>query len=511
MSAAAEWISPPLPSIELYVRGAIPREAEGTLLVACSRRIKDRMTFSRWHDSPADLMRIELRAGKPGRARATILPMEAIHAEVERQVPRATVALPRVYATQPNHGLNVANGRLWATNLLFGSPVEVDLATWTTSRLLRHVELTPEAPRATSTSHFAFSLDGKRAYYHESALAQPDRDVPATATGLRIVEIDTVTGATRSWPLRAPDDDAELTSANFHSAFYFEEAGAAYVGLLKTGAVIDRLYANPEASQRLTPMQPSTIWIVRIDRDAAELRAETLAGIADVGGIALSHLAVDNRGGDGFTLFANYKQAHVSEETRGANIFGETPEEVAEHYNGMIIEPMRPGIVMRYERRGGRTSVRTFSRAYDHTQPSLGHTWLPINVELSADRNSVFCSFAGFHPRLLPKHVADAYRGFAATPENLRYVPPLLMRLSADTLEPEYDDGRGYMSYAEPVADAVVGSETQYVCTFSPEIGLRIYRADDLNHMVATAVSAELHHWEDSHFRPDPAHMVFIQ
>ncbi len=257
-------------------------------------------------------------------------------------------------------------------------------------------------------------------------------------------------------------------------------------------------------------MQPSNVWIVPITRDAAELQAETLPGVKEVDGLALSHLAVDNRGGDGFTLFANYKEAHVSEETRGTNIFGEPPEDVAEHYNGMIIEPVCEGMVMRYERRGGRTSVRAFRRAYDHTRPSLGHTWLPINIELSADRRSIFCSFSGFQPRLLPRHIADAYPGRAVRAANQRYVPALLMRMSADTLEPEYDDTRGYMSYAEPVADAVVGGDTQYACTFSPEIGLRIYRADNLNHMVATAVSAELHHWQDSHFRPDPAHMVFV-
>src|SRR5262249_51359414 len=44
---------------ELHVRGEIPRLLDGYLLVAASRRHKDRRIFSRWHDSQADLMRLE--------------------------------------------------------------------------------------------------------------------------------------------------------------------------------------------------------------------------------------------------------------------------------------------------------------------------------------------------------------------------------------------------------------------------------------------------------------------
>jgi hypothetical protein len=57
----------------------------------------------------------------------------------------------------------------------------------------------------------------------------------------------------------------------------------------------------------------------------------------------------------------------------------------------------------------------------------------------------------------------------------------------------------------------IVGSSAEgFVITFSPEIGLRIYKAADLSDMICHAYSAELLQWEDSHFRPEPAHLTFI-
>jgi hypothetical protein len=44
--------------VDLEVRGRIPAAVRGSLLVAASRRHKDRARFGRWHDSPADLIRI---------------------------------------------------------------------------------------------------------------------------------------------------------------------------------------------------------------------------------------------------------------------------------------------------------------------------------------------------------------------------------------------------------------------------------------------------------------------
>ena len=50
----------------------------------------------------------------------------------------------------------------------------------------------------------------------------------------------------------------------------------------------------------------------------------------------------------------------------------------------------------------------------------------------------------------------------------------------------------------------------RYTVRTSPEEGLKVYRAGDFNDMVCHAISHELLHWQDTHFRPDPAHMVFV-
>jgi hypothetical protein len=91
------------------------------------------------------------------------------------------------------------------------------------------------------------------------------------------------------------------------------------------------------------------------------------------------------------------------------------------------------------------------------------------------------------------------------------YVPPALIRFDAQTLELDRDGGRGHVAYAEPMAMTVAGdSEDTYVCTFSPEVGLHVYRADDLERLVFRAESPQLMSWGDTHFRPEPAHISFI-
>jgi hypothetical protein len=177
----------------------------------------------------------------------------------------------------------------------------------------------------------------------------------------------------------------------------------------------------------------------------------------------------------------------------------------------MTVESLNFGLVLRYERRDGRSSVKTFSRPYDPGMTSLGHSWLPINIQLDPSRRRLFCTFSGFRPRLLPQHVASAYPDRVVDLEDIRYVPPLLMRFDATTLEPEDDGTRSHLSYAEPIAMTVAGDgTTDYVCTFSPEIGLRIYFADDLTRMICHAESPSLMHWQDTHFRPEPAHLQFV-
>jgi hypothetical protein len=489
---------------DLYVRGSVPKVQEGSLIVAASRRNKDKSVFSRWHDSQADLFRIDLSPGKPGRIRAHLLTTDPSGKDIG-------VSNPHGYVTQPNHGINIEGNSVWATNLLFGAPLEIDLKRWKPRRVLRYVETDADRPQLSGTSHFAWSLDHRYAYFHQSLLEKESDSNEVSAKQLRLIEMDTKTQAERIWELIPPPDDPALETANFHSAFYFEEAGRGYVGLLRTGARLETLAPHKDGSEHtVRPMPISTIWIVEIDRAAPVLKASTLPGIKQPGGLALSHLDVDASGGNGFVLFANYKQADVAEETHGKNIYGENPEEIREQYSGMTVEALNYGMVIRYERRDGKTSLRTFSRPYDPGNTSQGHSWLPINIEIDPTGQYLFCTFSGFRPRLLPRHVAKAYPGLTVKPSAIRYVPPLLLRFNASTLEVDHDRKRGHLSYAEPIAMTVVGNKAEsYVCTFSPEIGLRVYPADDLSAMVCHAVAPEFMNWGETHFRPDPAHMKF--
>lgn len=497
------------PTIDMHVRGEIPPELDGSLFVAMSRRHKDRTFFSRWHDSQADLLRLDLSPGRPGRARAQLLPVDP----TGTGLPGGGGCGP-FYATQPNHGVNIAGTTGWFTNLLYGAPLEVDLRNWTATRVLSYVERDPDAPQVTGTAHFAFNLDRRFAYFSQSRLLRERNGSPVLADDLRLVRLDTATGDARTWTVAAPVDDADLASANFHSAFYYEEDGRRYVALLRTGGVVEHLAGSDphEREHTVLPMPPSTIWTIEVIDGVDRLQAELLPGIRELHGLALSHLACDAKSGDGFLLYANFKESDIAEETHGTNCYGESPKAVMEHYAGMLIEPMNAGMVIRYERRGGDYTIRDLQRAYDFGRTSAGHTWLPINLDIEPSGEYVFASFSGFHPRLLPKHVADAYPDRVIDMSNVRYIPPLLMRLRADTLEPDYDSRRSYLSYAEPVAMAVVGDAARsFVCTFSPEIGLRVYPSDDLQRVVAHAVTARLHTWGDSHFRPDPPHMLFAR
>ena len=232
----------------------------------------------------------------------------------------------------------------------------------------------------------------------------------------------------------------------------------------------------------------------------------------ELDGLALSHLDVDASGGDGFVLYANFKEADVAEETHGVNVYGERPEAVAEHYSGMVVEALNYGMVVRYERRGGRTSVRTFTRPYDPGRTSLGHSWLPINIQLDTVRRRLFCSFSGFRPRLLPEHIARPIRRAWSIRPTAGFVPPALIRFDAETLELDSDgSGRGHVAYAEPMAMTVAGDgERDYVCTFSPDAGLRVYRRRRPRSSVFRAESPRLRSWGDTHFRPEPAHISFV-
>ncbi len=194
----------------------------------------------------------------------------------------------------------------------------------------------------------------------------------------------------------------------------------------------------------------------------------------------------------------------------GNNHFGEAPEVVSEHYSGMIPEPLCAGPVIRVDYHQGKVQTSRRCLTYDHGHVSKGHTWLPINLELGRSRQHLFASFAGFRPRLLPEHVASAYSGLVVDPKSAGYVPPLIMRLNAETLKPDTTNGYNRL-YVVPQAFVVAGDDhSEFVVTFSPEKGLSIYPAEDLSHVVCEAHSSDLMTWGDSHFRPEPAHMAFV-
>jgi hypothetical protein len=505
--------------VELHVRGEIPDSLYGSIVVATSRRNKIRTIFSRWHDSQTDIMKINLIPGKPGRVCVQILSVDPSAADVENQSSLTKFDKESFgknpeygYATQPNHAINVADGYMWATNLLFGAPLEIDLKTFKPQRILRYVRPNSEAARVSTTSHFAWSLDGKYAYFHQSLLEKEKNSTPVKSKYLKFIELDIASQKEKVWDLHPPKNDKNLESANFHSAFYFEENNEKFVGLLKTGAVLESLAPHAFSSEhRVKCMPVSEIWIIKINHNSDILQAELLPGIKELNGLALSHLDVDNAGANGFILYANYKEADVAEETHGTNIYGEKENDNVELYSGMVVEAMNYGQVIRYERRNGKYNIRIFKKDYNPAKTSEGHSWLPINIKLDESKKNLFCSFSGFRPRLLPKHIASAYKQRVVDKNKIRYVPPVLIRLNSQTLQPEFNSSRDYISYAEPMGMTVVGSSTEgFIITFSPEIGLRIYKASDLSDMICHAYSAELLQWEDSHFRPEPAHLTFI-
>jgi hypothetical protein len=143
-----------------------------------------------------------------------------VSADFDRQMHEVAPAYG--YATQPNHGVNIAGNTMWATNLLFGAPLEVDIAAWKPRRILRYLELSKFAPRVSGTSHFAWSLDHRYAYFHQSLLERESKGEPVRAADLSLFELDVETGTERTWKLVPPPEDNRLETANFHSGFYFE-------------------------------------------------------------------------------------------------------------------------------------------------------------------------------------------------------------------------------------------------------------------------------------------------
>src|SRR5262245_50658752 len=121
-------------------------------------------------------------------------------------------------------------------------------------------------------------------------------------------------------------------------------------------------------------MSPSTIWIVEVREDVTTLQAGLNPGHSKLDGLAISNIDGMNEDSKGFVLYANYKESDVAEETHGHNIYGEPPEQVFEHYSGMVMEAHNVGQVIRVEHRDRRTTIKRFMRGYDAGHTSLGHT-----------------------------------------------------------------------------------------------------------------------------------------
>lgn len=465
-------------------------------------------------------MRLEVSPGSPGKVTATILQVDPSGRSFgegfkpnDYEAAAAYTDPAYGYATQPNHGLNIAGDRVWATNLLFGAPLEVDLNTWQPKTILRFVEPSFDEPRVSTTAHFAWNRNKSVAYFHQSTLSRETPGSFVESRQLTLIRLDLKTGQARTWSIIPPDLDADTRSMNFHSAFWWKEGGAEYVGFLKTGAVIEELTPHVEPHDHFVePMRASTIWYIKIDETVPTAKAEILPGLENFYGVAMSHLDVHLPDDDsGFVLFANCKQSDVAEETHGVNFYGQEPNELTDHYSGFVAEPFNVGSVIRYERQHGKHKIDILEQVYDSSFASHGHTWLPINVQLDASGQSLFCSFAGFRPRLLPKHVLRAYGAHAVDMSGVRFVPPLIMRLDPKTMSPQRVANRGHLTYSEPLAMTVVGdTDTGFLCTFSPEQGFRILRAGDMNVIEAYATNHELWSCGETHFRPDPPHMSFV-
>ena len=328
---------------------------------------------------------------------------------------------------------------------------------------------------------------------------------------MHLVRIDLHTNSHRIWSV-TPPTDVDMSSVNFHSAFYFEEAGKTYIGLLQTAARFETVGpGGPIPPKSKGRMAYSEIWVIEVSELRNELSAELIPGIREIAGYGLSHLCVDNQDGEGFVLFANYKNSDIGDETRGENIYGAAPEDVIEHYSGMVTEAFDCGKIIRVERRNGSYCTKIFAQDYFHAENSKGHTWFPINLGLDASRKYVFGNFVGLRPRLVGRHTYDLYNPASLRPNEARYVPEVHMRFRADDLEPDVRSGRSHVAYTFPSAMAIIGDvEDGYMCSFSPEMGLFIAPLNDLSKLVCHAIGHELWTHGTTHFRPEPAHAIHL-
>ncbi len=493
---------------DLFVRGCIPDALEGELLAVTGQRLKDRRRYSNWHHSPATLLRLILEPGHPGRVRVQTSAIQQAWSVPTEDLCGSMIdptAVDGVPTCAPNHAVNRLGPTTWLTNLLFGPPLQVDAATGAVVRVVSDRPIGPDQ-RISSTAHFAPDASGRRTFLHQFTLTT-SRSGYALSSDHEVLALDRTGAVVGRWDVQPPDGD-DPTSANFHSAFWFEVDGVDHIGLVRTGVVV----ANWDGERVGHPgtAAAAALWLVPLPADCASTRAQSVDLALSTHAVALSHL--DCRAEcNGFTLYANWKQANVAQVADGLNVYGREPAGIAEHYAGGGVEPFDVGGMLRLRWTPTGSDLVHRRIPYDVARTSALHTWMPINMHLSGDRRSLFASFAGVNPRLVSGVVARQHPITCVDFGRLRYVPPLVARFDADTLEPYDTSGRVHVSYTDAIATALIeqGDEA-YVVTLSASAGLRVYAASDLQHLVGYGVNARLHHVDDERFRTEPAHLQFI-
>jgi hypothetical protein len=498
----------PVDQFELYTRGHIPDALEGELLAVTGQRFKARRRYSNWHFSPATLLRMTLEPGTPGRVRVSAMPIQRMWSDAAEDLggrPVDPIAPDGVPTCAPNHAVNRLGGTTWVTNLLFGPPLQVETDSGSVVRVVSDRPLASDQ-RISTTAHFAQNASGSLAFLHQLTLTR--RSSGAASSGdHEVLALDTDGSLAARWQVRPPEGD-DPASANFHSSFWFEVDGVDHLGLVRTGVVVANW--DGQHAGRPSPAAAAALWLVPLPRDRSSTTATLVPLPLPMHAVALSHL--DWRAEhNGFTLYANWKQANVAQVTEGVNVYGRDPDRIAEHYVGATVEPFDVGGILRLRWWPTGSDLAYRSIPYDPGRTSALHTWMPINIHLSRDRRSLFGSFAGVNPRLIADAASRQHPVTATDFAKLRYVPPLIARFDADTLEPADTSGRTHASYADAIATTLVERDDEaYVVSLSARDGLRIYAAADLQRLVGFGVNARLQHVDDALFRTEPAHLQFV-
>jgi len=194
--------------------------------------------------------------------------------------------------------------------------------------------------------------------------------------------------------------------------------------------VLERLEAIESQTSTASPDGASTIWIVELQRRRRDCRPFLLPGIRELTGFALSHLTSMLPRGWRFCC-SRIQASRCRRRNARVNLYGEDPEDVPAALLRYDHRTVRCRAVIRYSRRGVITSIQDVSPLLPPGRTSLGHSWLPNQHSTGLVGERVFCSFNGFRPRCYTPCCPGIPRGLVADLNQIRYVPPLLMRFDA--------------------------------------------------------------------------------